>query len=134
MSEKIIIDATDGIMGRVAAYAAKQALLGKEVVIVNCNDVLVTGDKKLIVQRYRDLRNLAGWSLKGPKIHGSPERLVKKAVRGMLPHKAARGREALKKVKCYNSFPREHEDGEKVLLKRELKVKAIKLSKISELI
>jgi len=107
MINKIVIDAVGGIMGRVASYAAKQSLMGKEVVIVNCNEILVTGDKVKIVEKYRALRNLAGWSLKGPKISRSPERLVKKAVRGMVPHKQARGRDALKRIKCYNRMPME---------------------------
>ena len=36
MTEKLIIDANNAVMGRLASYVAKQAMLGKEIVIVNC--------------------------------------------------------------------------------------------------
>jgi len=129
----VIIDAAEGILGRVAAFAAKQALLGNEVIVVNCNDVLITGNKKGILEKYKSLRNKAGWSLKGPKIHRSPEKTVKRTVRGMLPHKKGRGLESLRRIRCYNAVPAEFADKEKKSLKRDLKVKAVKLSKIMEL-
>ena len=60
-----------------------------------------------------------------------PERIVKRAVRGMLPHKQARGREALKRVMCYNVVPSELEGKEMISLKRELKVKPVELKRLS---
>ena len=37
----LVIDGEDGVLGRIASFAAKQALLGKEIKIVNCNKLLV---------------------------------------------------------------------------------------------
>ncbi len=130
---QIIIDAAEGILGRVAAFAAKQALLGNEVAIVNCSEVLITGSREGILEKYRTLRNKAGWSLKGPKIHRNAEKIVKRTARGMLPHKKGRGLESLRRIKCYNDVPAELEGKERKSLKRNLKVKAVKLSKIMEL-
>jgi len=79
MNNELIIDATSGVFGRIASYAAKQALLGKSVVIVNCNDALITGDKAGVVDRYRVLRAKGGSSRKGPKISKMPERMMKRA-------------------------------------------------------
>jgi len=133
MKTHIVIDASAGTLGRVASLAAKQSLLGKEVSIVNCDDVLITGNKEGVIKKYTVLRQKGGSSLKGPKIPRSPQMIVKRTVRGMLPHKKGRGSEALKRVKCYNKVPKELEGEEKTTLKRELKVKAIKLSKVCEL-
>jgi ribosomal protein uL13 len=129
---KTIIDATGGSMGRIASYSAKQALLGKEVIVVNCNDALIIGDRKGIAEKYRILRRKGGSSMKGPKISKVPYMIMKRAVRGMLPHKKGRGAIALKKVICYNDVPAEYEKAEKVSFKRDLKIKAIKLSKLKE--
>lgn len=133
MKEKIVIDATGGIMGRIASFAAKKALLGSEIAIVNCNDVLLTGQKVTTLAKYQKLRKMGGSALKGPNFPRSPEKIVKRTVRGMLPWRQGRGREALKRVKCYNTLPAEYEKVDKVSLKRELKVKATKLKEISRL-
>jgi len=132
MNNEIVVNATRGILGRIASYVAKQALLGKKVVVVNCNDALVTGDKKGVVERYRVLRAKGGSSLKGPKVSKMPERFMKRCIRGMLSHKQSRGRDALKRVMCYNSVPLEKEGVEMIDMKRELKVKATKLKEVSE--
>ena len=46
----MIIDGTNLILGRLASVAAKKALLGDDIIIVNCDKVLVTGTKKNIVE------------------------------------------------------------------------------------
>ena len=55
---------------------------------------------------------------------------MKRTIRGMLPYKKGRGADAFKKIKCYNSLPAEFESSEKTSLKREIRFKAIKLSKL----
>ncbi|MBU0466648.1 MAG: 50S ribosomal protein L13 [Nanoarchaeota archaeon] len=132
MPSQIIIDATDGIMGRIASFAAKQSLLGKEVVIVNCNQTLITGRPRTAITNYQQKRSRGGSSLKGPHFPKSPERIMKRTVKGMLSHRQARGRDALKRVICYNKVPAEFENAEKISLKREIKVKALTLKKLSE--
>ncbi len=103
------IDATDLILGRMAAYAAKQALLGETVNIVNVEKAVVTGKNKRIIEDYKQERE-RGVPLKGPYYPRTPEMIVKRAIRGMLPHKSARGREALKRIKCYAGIPEEFKD------------------------
>jgi len=99
---KIIIDATNATLGRLASYAAKQALLGKEVIIINSEKAIITGKKKDILGKYLDRRKKHGASLKGPIFPKTSERILKRAIRGMLP-KNIRGMLALKKVKCYKA-------------------------------
>ncbi len=132
MSNEIIIDASEGILGRIASYAAKQALLGKRVIIVNCNNALITGKKKLILEEYKQARARGGSSLKGPHFPKQAEKIMKRTVRGMLSYKQERGRNALKRVICYNDYPNEYANKEKISLTKEIKVKAVKLSEISK--
>ena len=48
----IVVDAKDSILGRVAAYVAKQALKGEEVAVVNCNKIIISGKKKSIKEEF----------------------------------------------------------------------------------
>ncbi len=114
----IVIDATDTILGRLASHVAKQALLGKEVIIINCESVLLTGRKRMIIDEYKELVYRGGHSLKGPfHIKRSPERIVKRTIRGMLDHKRGRGSLALSRIMCYNSIPEKYASEKAITLK-----------------
>lgn len=107
----MIIDATDTILGRLATYAAKQALLGEDIVIINSEKAIVSGEKQQVLARYRQ-RYARGTPSTGPYIHRHPDRLVRRTVRGMLPYKIPRGAAAYKKVMCYVGVPEEYKDKE----------------------
>jgi len=100
----MIIDAKNIILGRLASFAAKQALLGEKIDIINCNDVVIVGKKKLILERYKRKASM-GTPIKGPFFSLTPERFVKRTIRGMLPHKQYHGRIVFKKIKCYKDIP-----------------------------
>ncbi|HJN56542.1 MAG TPA: 50S ribosomal protein L13 [Candidatus Woesearchaeota archaeon] len=102
----MIIDANNLILGRVGTYAAKKALLGEKVDIVNCESCVVTGDKKSIFERYRKFLQ-RGIHSKGPHVRKSPDRFVKRAIRGMLPYKKDKGIKAFKSIKCHIGIPEE---------------------------
>jgi len=133
-NKEITIDATQSVLGRIAALAAKQSLLGKSITIINCNQAIITGNKPTILEKYKTLRAKGGSSLKGPKISKTPEKLMKRTIRGMLSHRQARGKQALKRIMCYNTCPAEFENQEKILLKRLIKTKFITLLELSKLL
>jgi large subunit ribosomal protein L13 len=128
---RLVVDGTHATMGRLASYGAKQALLGKDVVIVNANEVVVVGRKEDIVSKYQILIGKGGASLKGPRIIRTPERLLKRTIRGMLPHKQERGKTALSKVKCYNETPEEFKESKKIKAGKEKRGKFISLKELS---
>lgn len=134
MENKIIIDGKNATMGRLASYCAKQALLGKEIVIVNSEEVVIIGNKKDIINKYKQRYSLGGASLKGPKIGKSPEKLLKRVIRGMLSHKQGRGSNALDKIRCYNKTPNEYLEVKKVHAGKEKKGKYISLKQLFEVI
>ena len=110
-----IIDGTNAVLGRLASYVAKEALKGEEVNVVNCEKILISGNKKMIEREYHEKRSRFGHSQKGPKLIKVSERMVKRVIRGMLPnYREGRGRIAWKKIKCYNNLPKELE-GEKMI-------------------
>ncbi|HLC98800.1 MAG TPA: 50S ribosomal protein L13 [Candidatus Nanoarchaeia archaeon] len=100
----MIIDATDAIVGRMATVAAKKALLGEKVDIVNCERAVVTGNRDQIMARFKQKKDF-GAPLKGPYYSRMPDRMVRRVVRGMLPFKNDRGRKAFGRVMCYIGVP-----------------------------
>jgi len=80
---EVLIDGKNAVMGRLASYVAKQALLGKDVIIINSNEVIITGRKEDIFRKYSELFKKGGSSQKGPKISRTPERILKRVVRGI---------------------------------------------------
>ena len=100
----MIIDATDLILGRMATVVAKKALLGEEIHIINSELAAVTGKPKEILEAYKVTR-ARGPPLKGPYYPRMPHMIVKRAIRGMLPYKKPKGREALARIKCHIGIP-----------------------------
>lgn len=134
MANEIIIDATDAAAGRIASFAAKQALLGKKIIILNCDDAVITGKKHAILEVYKAKRARGGYAQKGPYISTTPERIMKRTVRGMLPWNISKGREAFKRVKCFNEAPEEYLKSEKIMKFENAKYPNISLEMLEELI
>lgn len=131
---QIVIDAASSVLGRVASYAAKQALLGKSVIVLNCEDALITGRRNLILETYSQMRRRGkGW-FKGPIVPKVAEKLMKRTIRGMLEYTQKRGEEALDRIICYNKTPKEFAQLKKISLAKELKTKATKLGEVAEII
>lgn len=128
----LIVDARDCIMGRVASEVAQRALAGERIAIVHAEDSVITGDKEDIFERYRT-RNQLG-SDRGPAYPKRPDGILKRSIRGMLPHKKQHGREALENVRVYVGNP--FEDDPVVLedtsLDRLSNIRFVSLSEISE--
>jgi large subunit ribosomal protein L13 len=109
-----VIDATDVVLGRLATHAAT-LLRGKHkptfaphvdtgdfVVIVNAEKIAVSGNKREGKFVYRHSGYPGGLSKRsvGEMIEKHPDRLVEKAIKGMLP-KNRLGRAQGKKLKVY---------------------------------
>ncbi len=123
-----IYDGTNAILGRMATRVAKDLLKGEDVHVVNCNEIIITGNKTDIKKKFEERKRRVGSSQKGPKISRSKHLIVKRAIRGMLPNfREGRGRVAWKKLKCYPSLPKEFEDKEKVTFEERKLKKVTKL-------
>ena len=116
-----IIDATDKPLGRVATEAAR-LLRGKHkptftpnidtgdnVIIINCKDAKLTGNK-MNSKIYRHHSGYIGGMKETPAsvmLAKNPEKAMMLAVKGMLPHNSL-GRAQLKKLRVYAGA--EHEN------------------------
>ncbi len=128
-----IIDGENAVMGRLASYIAKEALKGEDIVVLNCEKVIITGNKKNIKEKFEERRTKVGSGQKGPKYSRNPERIVKRAIRGMLPnHRKGRGKQALNRIRCYKGSPKEFENKKKIVSGKEKKSKFIQVKDIAK--
>jgi large subunit ribosomal protein L13 len=124
----IVIDGKNAVMGRLASYSAKEALKGEDIAIVNCEQAIITGNRSFIEQNFREKREKIGSGQKGPKVSRTNEKIVKRAIRGMLPdHRLGRGKVAFQRIKCYVGVPPEFKDSKKITFNHEDKLKYIKV-------
>lgn len=116
-----ILDAKDLVLGRIASKVAK-LLLGKHkvtyapyadvgdyVIVINANQIKVTGNKdtdKFYYTHSGKVGNLKKTSFNKLQ-NESSEKLLKIAVKGMLP-KNVRGRNIFKKLKVYQDSIHPH--------------------------
>ena len=128
-----IIDGKNAVLGRLASYAAKEALKGEEIIILDCEQIIITGNKKSIKENFEIKRSRVGSSQKGPKHPKTSEKIVKRAIRGMLPnHREGRGKIAYKKIKCYNRIPKEFQESKKIVGGKEKRTKFIQIKEVSK--
>ena len=106
----IFIDATNAIVGRIGAFAAKRALLGDTIKIFNCEKAIMSGSKTQVTERYYYRRNKVGQPMKGPFISRMPDRFFRRTIRGMLPYKRTKGADAYKRILCYIGIPEQFKD------------------------
>ncbi len=126
-----IVDGTNAPLGRLASYVAKQLLKGEEISVINCEEVIISGNKQDIYEDFNEKRSHHGSSRKGPTHSRVAEKIVKMAIRGMLPdYREGRGRDAFKKIKCYNKIPKEFENKETIKMEN-LKLKYIKIKELN---
>jgi len=129
-----VINGEGLLLGRVCSYAAKAALLGEEIKIVNCEKICVSGDRKKVFAREKEKRDRKGYPLKSAKLSRLADRFVRRAVRGMLPHKKERGREAFKRIMCHVGVPNEFEGKMKTIEKANIeKLPTLKYVTIGEI-
>lgn len=107
-----IVDATNLIVGRMATYVAKKALDGTRVVVVNAERAVVSGTKYRVVARAKTklkTRTLAS-QRKSPTHPRKPDTYVRRVVRGMLPWKKSRGKDAFRRVRVFVGIPADYVD------------------------
>lgn len=105
----MIIDGSNLILGRIGTVAAKKALLGEKIDIVNCENICITGSKAQILARYKQV-DAMGDPQTGPLLPKMADRFVRRAIKRMLPFKKGRGKAAYKNIMCYIGVPDDMKD------------------------
>ncbi|MHA1238540.1 MAG: 50S ribosomal protein L13 [Candidatus Odinarchaeia archaeon] len=112
METVTVIDASGAILGRLASHVAKRLLENENIVIINAEKAVISGNKSSIIKSYkqRSQRRTLTAPWKGPFTYRRPDKLVKRTIRGMLPYKTARGRSAYRRLRVYIGVPPEYKD------------------------
>ncbi len=100
----MIIDATNLIAGRLASFVAKHALLGESIDIVNSELAVITGERKVILDKFKH-RLERGMPKTGPFVYRQEHRFLKRVIRGMMPYKRPRGKEGMQRITCHIGIP-----------------------------
>jgi large subunit ribosomal protein L13 len=127
-----IIDARGCILGRVSSQVARLSLEGNKIAIINAEYVVITGSEQDILSRFQKRMEIG--SDQGPYYPKRPDRIVKRAIRGMLPYKLKRGRAALESIRVYvgNPFETEGEVLANTSLEDPSQIRYVELGLISE--
>lgn len=134
-----VLDATDQVLGRFASVVAKRLLKGEEIHVVNAEKALITGGRASLVAEY--LKKIHTGSTasrmrgKGPYYPRRPDRIVRRAIRGMIPYQTPHGRIAFGRLRVYVGVPPEVEGqtAEKVAEASEVRTaRFIRLGDLSE--
>ncbi|MDI6691310.1 MAG: 50S ribosomal protein L13 [Candidatus Bathyarchaeota archaeon] len=103
-NQATIINAEGLILGRMASIIAKKLLSGEEVIIVNAEKAVLSGKRKSKIREAKEFLEV-GYPRKGPFHHRRPDRMVRRTIRGMLPYKQPKGKQAYKRLKVFMGLP-----------------------------
>jgi large subunit ribosomal protein L13 len=123
------IDGTNAVLGRLATAVAKKLMEGEAVSIVHADKIIITGNPSATIKKYHKRREI-GSPHHGPFFPKTPEGIVRRAIRGMMPYKTKKGRAAFKKLRIYSGKPESIANLEKVAV-NEINSNYITIGKIS---
>ncbi len=124
--EPLVLDARDQVLGRLASFAAKRALSGDTVIVLNAERAVISGKRKSTIReaKHRLETRTLGTQSHAPVHARRPDQYVRRVVRGMLPWKKAKGKDALHRVQVYVGVPEQFSE------KKVLKVPGADASKL----
>mgnify|MGYP006282521521 FL=1 len=123
-----IIDGKDHLLGRLASTVAKQLLLGNKIVVVRCERIMISGSMFRNMYRLRGFmgKTRAANPRRGHIHYHNPDRLFWRTVRGMTPHKTARGAAAMGRLKTFEGVPHPYDEQKRLIVPNALKVLRVK--------
>merc|ERR1712093_162097 len=124
----VVIDGRGHLMGRLASFVAKETLLGQKVVVVRCEELVISGSfirnkLKLLMKRNKRMNTNPK---KGPFHHRSPADMFIRVVRGMIPHKQYRGSAAFQRIKCLEGIPEPFNSIKRMVVPDALRIQRLK--------
>jgi len=125
----VVIDGKGHLLGRLASTVAKQLLNGQKIVVVRCEALNISGEffrAKLKYHAY--LRKMTRYNPTrgGPFHFRAPSRIFYKAVRGMIPHKTARGAAAMERLKVFEGVPPPYDKKQRMVVPQALRILRLK--------
>ncbi|KAJ5852131.1 uncharacterized protein N7529_011516 [Penicillium soppii] len=121
----VVIDGKGHLLGRLASTVAKQLLNGQKIVVVRCEALNISGEffrAKLKYHAYLRKMTRFNPTRGGPFHFRAPSRILYKAIRGMIPHKTARGAAAMERLKVFEGVPPPYDKKKRVVVPQALRI------------
>ncbi|QDS73909.1 60S ribosomal protein L16 [Venturia effusa] len=125
----IIIDGKGHLLGRLASTVAKQLLNGQKIVVVRCEALNISGEffrAKLKYQAFMRKATRFNPTRGGPFHFRAPSKMFWRTVRGMIPHKTARGKAAMERLKTFEGIPPPYDHQKRMVVPQALRVLRLK--------
>ena len=126
--KEIVVDGRGHLVGRLASIVAHQLLCGQKVVVVRCEKLVLSGSLFRNKLNYHEFLRKANNTnpRRNFKHYRSPSRMFWRSLRGMVPHKSARGKAALARLKVFDGIPAPYASKKRMVVPQALKVLRIK--------
>ncbi len=123
-NDTVIIDGKGHLLGRLTSIVAKQLLWGKKIVVVRCEQIVISGSIKRNKVKFAQFirKRMNTNPSRGPYHFRSPARIFWRTLRGMLPHKTIRGQQALGRLATYEGIPPPYDKKKRLVVPAALKV------------
>jgi large subunit ribosomal protein L13Ae len=122
--QTVVVDCRGHMLGRLASILAKQILSGHHVVCVRCEDIQLSGG--MVRQKAKYERFLRKRSVTNPRRGAvkfrAPSKILWRTVRGMVPHKTARGAASMERLKVFEGVPAPYDKVKRMVIPDALKV------------
>merc|ERR1719322_1395245 len=126
--KEVVVDCRGHLLGRLSSIVAKELLNGQKIVAVRTEDINISGSlyrNKLKYAAFRRKKMNSNPS-KGPYHFRAPSKIFWRTVRGMIPHKTARGASALDRLKVFEGIPHPYDRKKRMVVPAALKVLRLK--------
>ncbi len=109
-----VIDGRNLIHGRLASVVAERIMDGEEIVVLNAEAIIITGERDKIFSAFKAKVDRGDTTKrKGPFYPRRADLLFKRCVRGMIPWMSTSGREAYRRLHVFVGTPKQYQDVEK---------------------
>ena len=117
-----IIDGRNAVLGRLGSVVAQRIMDGEEIVVINAESIVVTGERDMVFADYKARVDRGDTTKrKGPFYPRRADLLFKRSVRGMIPWTSTSGREAYRRLHVYVGTPKQFADAETVKIEDAMK-------------
>ena len=108
-----VIDGKGLIYGRLASEVATMILDGQEVVVLNAEQIIITGERSEVLAEFKHKVDVGEVTKrKGPFYPRRADLLFKRCVRGMIPWTSTSGRDAYRRLHVFVGTPKQFQESE----------------------
>merc|ERR1719231_1841198 len=123
-AKQIVVDCRGHLLGRLASTIPKEILNGQQVICVRTEDINISGSLYRNKLKYGEFKRkrMNSNPKRGTKHPRAPSKILWRTIRGMVPHKTARGHAALDRFKAFEGVPHPYDRKKRMVIPTCLKV------------